>query len=234
MRPAAVFLAPLSLFAGLAIPATASAVSSNFDTDADGWTVIDVATGSLGDAAYVDDGSVAEFDYKSTGGNPGGYIEAIDPSDGTFLFVAPAKFLGNLSGYAGGTLAWDTFYTPNDENDWRGDPDVILSNGTTTIVYQAPANPVGTSWNSFVTTLSPGAGWTIGGVSGTAATADDFAAVLGGVTILRIRGEFYTGVVETTGLDNVVLTAVPEPGTWALMAGGFALLGLRAARRRGR
>jgi len=33
------------------------------------------------------------------------------------------------------------------------------------------------------------------------------------LTVLRIRGEYVAGVVETTSLDNVVLTAVPEPGT---------------------
>ena len=224
------------LLGALALPAhalpLAAPISSTFDTDDDGWRVIDVFTDVQGNAAYVDDGQQVEYDYKTTGGNPGGYIEAIDPSSGTFLFVAPTKFTGNLSAYQGGTLSFDTFYTPNDSNDWRGDPDVILSNGTTTLLWIAPENPVGTSWNAVSTSLKPGAGWTIGGLNGPAPTAADFASVLGSVTLLRIRGEYYNGVTETTGLDNVVLTVVPEPGTWALMAGGLGLLGLVARRRR--
>lgn len=54
-----------------------------------------------------------------------------------------------------------------------------------------------------------------------------------GVTIDH-RGTIYL-VAEDSGTPNsrlFVLTPVPEPGTWAMMAGGLALLGWRARRRR--
>ena len=50
---------------------------------------------------------------------------------------------------------------------------------------------------------------------------------------LRIRGEYISGVVETTALDNVAITAVPEPASWALMLSGVALVAAAARRRFG-
>ena len=55
-----------------------------------------------------------------------------------------------------------------------------------------------------------------------------------GVTIDEL-GRIYL-VAEDSGTPNsrlLVLTPVPEPGTWAMMAGGLALLGWHARRRRG-
>lgn len=55
-----------------------------------------------------------------------------------------------------------------------------------------------------------------------------------GVTIDHL-GTIYL-VAEDSGTPNsrlFVLTPVPEPGTWAMMAGGLAVLGWRARRRRG-
>jgi hypothetical protein len=55
-----------------------------------------------------------------------------------------------------------------------------------------------------------------------------------GVTIDHL-GAIYL-VAEDSGTPNsrlLVLTPVPEPGTWAMMAGGLALLGWHARRRRG-
>ena len=46
-----------------------------------------------------------------------------------------------------------------------------------------------------------------------------------------IKLEFHDGIVETAGLDNVSITAVPEPGAgWLLLAGLPPLAG--AARRK--
>lgn len=215
----------------LACNAAHATVSEGFDTDAAAWTSVDVAVTTLSDSAYTSPGTSNPLTYHATGGNPGGYISATDPSSETFFFHAPAPFLGNLSAYAGGTLSFDALYTPH-FNEWRGDPDIVLSNGTTTLFYLGTANP-GADWTHVSVSLAPGAGWKVGGFlsGGSAATAADFASVLASVAILRIRGEFLEGVEETTGLDNVMLTAVPEPGTWAMLAAGLGLMAFAGRRR---
>ncbi len=214
----------LPLLLVLCAPGAWANVSEGFDADAAGWSAVDVLFG-----AYTDAGNPVALAYLSAGGSPGGYIQAADPSDQSYFFQASAAFLGDLSAYAGGSLSFDTFYTPHD-NAWRGDPDLILSNGSTTLFYLGAANP-GADWTHVNITLAAGAGWTVGGFNGNAATAADFAAVLPAVSLLRIRAEYYQGVAETTGLDNVVLSAVPEPGAWAMLLGGLSVLGWRMRRR---
>jgi PEP-CTERM motif len=51
-------------------------------------------------------------------------------------------------------------------------------------------------------------------------------------TSIGVRIQSLVATQAAMGLDNVVLTAVPEPGNWALMLGGLAMLGW-VARRRG-
>lgn len=70
--------------------------------------------------------------------------------------------------------------------------------------------------------------------------ADAFAAnnrpsvLFSGLTpITRFTFESVGGGQLNTGIDNVSITAVPEPESWAMMIGGFALAGA-ALRRRAR
>jgi hypothetical protein len=215
---------PITL--ALAAPCAWSSVTEQFNDGSNGWQAVDVVYGT----PYSSIGSVFAPDYNATGGSSGGYISAFDPSNDSFFFQAPAPFLGNLSTYRGGTLSFDTFSTPL-TSPWLGDPDVIVSNGATTLLYRSGSNP-GETWTHIGVTLAPGAGWTVDNLGGRAATADDFAAVFGGVTMLRIRGEYVAGVVETTGLDNVTLTPVPEPEIWATLLVGLTGLGIRARRQK--
>lgn len=69
------------------------------------------------------------------------------------------------------------------------------------------------------------------------AESSSTVALLEGYTPFRIA--YYNGPCCGTGLtlsadDRVTITAVPEPGTYALMVGGIALVGAAARSRRGR
>jgi hypothetical protein len=187
--------------------ASATTISSTFDTGAEGWSALD-AVG---------------FDYsstwQSTGGNPGGFLEGIetDPNGGTGYFIAPSKFLGNLSAYAGGTLTYD--FKVIEGTDYYSDADVIISNGANSVSWTPDINPVGDGWVAFQVQLNE------------ANFGSNLASILSNVTELQIRGEFIVGA-EEEGLDNVELTtsAVPEPSTWAMMLLGFAGLGFMSYR----
>lgn len=192
--------------------------SSTFDTDAEGWSTLNDATG---------------FGWLPSGGNPGGSIGATDVGTGqTWYYVAPAAFLGDRSAALGGSLTYELRQAvttgPFDNSD------ILMTGGGLTLSYEFDYNP-GTDWTAYAVDLAPSAGWRVGSRTGDAASAADFATVLGDLTALHIRGE-YRNVAssDNSRLDNVFLVAgpVPEPATLAMMAGGLALLGVAARRRR--
>jgi hypothetical protein len=191
-------------------PASATTISSTFDTGAEGWTALD-AVG---------------FDYDSswqgTGGNPGGFLEGVetDSVGGTGYFIAPGNYLGNLSAYAGGSLSYD--FKVIQGTDYFNDADVIISNGSTSVSWHSNINPVGSGWAPFQVQLT------------SANFGANLASVLSNVTELQIRGEFISGP-EEEGLDNVLLqtpaSAAPEPATWSMLILGFGGIGMAFRRR---
>ncbi len=54
----------------------------------------------------------------------------------------------------------------------------------------------------------------------------------GFLTTLRVYEDRRGGSLGVVDFDNFQLAAVPEPGSWLLMAGGLAALGWRARRKR--
>ena len=190
----------------VALVSVASATTSTFDTDDEGWTI-------TGDAQ----GSSVVATYHATGGNPGGYISATDNvQGGVWYFKAPEAFHGNFTAGYNTNLTFDL--KQSSLNSQFDSVDVYLRGGGLELTFDTPNNP-GTEWTSYSLNLSETGGWLIGGA---APTQTQMLQVLGNVTDLQIRGEFVTGA-DIGSLDNV--TMVPEPATLALLAiGGVGLL----------
>jgi hypothetical protein len=187
-------------------------VSDTFSVDGAGWTHIGDNTNPPA--------------YNVTGGNPGGYISIADPATGSDdYFVAPSKYLGNDSAYAGGTMSWDILLSTN-ANTF--DYDLILVGNGEELDYAYPlANlPTAGSWITTTVTLAPGdPNWRVNEIFGDDPTMADFANVLSNLSELHILSDYAFGP-ETDGLDNVVLhasAATPEPASLGLLGIGAAL-----------
>lgn len=155
--------------------------SSTFDTDTEEWDVI----------------ADAYSPVWSNTGNPGGALRVTDIADGRiWRFLAPAKFMGDLSSAYGGNLHYDILVS---RSDLTIDVDCAIVSETARLEYNAAFNPAPNTWHSRSVPLIPTSEWKLNGVI---PTAEQFRAVLSAVTQLEINGEYYNG--EDIGqLDNV-------------------------------
>jgi len=196
-----VALASLSLCLFTAQPAHAEDVqpsplaASTFDVDAEGWTVTGDAQGGTGIPTYV-----------PSGGNPGGYISAVDDeTGGLWYWQAPAKFLGDISDAYGYTLSFDLRQSALTQQ--RDAPDVVLKGPGGTFYYDTPYNP-GKTWTAYTVVLSETSGWTKS--DGSVPTQAEMKALLSDVNTMQIRGE-YRSAADTGDIDNVILMGVRIP-----------------------
>ena len=166
---------------------------SDFDASTDGWTVQgDIATAAT---------------HVPTGGNPSGYVSAIDSAVGGVMYwVAPSKFLGNQANKYGGRLTFDLRQSATDSQ--FDTEDVRLAGAGLTLVGDIVAPT--SAFSHYVLPLRP-ANWVKSGTA-TPPTGAELKAVLGAVTSLQIRAEYRTGD-DTDDLDNVVLTRCSIVGT---------------------
>jgi hypothetical protein len=193
-----------------------SAIASTFDSNADGWAVVDLPATPSGPFTDIIAGPYTPV-FSATGGNPGGYIYFQDPSGNAFYFQAPARYLGSQSAAYGANLTYDQ-HVISTNNTLRDIPDVILVSGSNVLVYQASSNP-GPSWTSFSVPLLESGGWRVGSFSGPVPTEAEFQAVLASLTALRIRGEYSpTPFEEIVALDNVILHLGLNTATEGLLA----------------
>jgi hypothetical protein len=188
--------------------------NSSFPISNEGWTSLDPSGSSPA--------SHAPLVFGGGGGhifNEGGSTK--------FGFGAPAEFLGNQSAALGGTLRFRLF---DGSNTAGQDGSVRLSGGG--VELQNPQSATPGQWTSFEIALAPGQ-WFVGDpAAGVQATWADLGGVLSNMGSLSIFGGNLGGELNTA-LDDVTLTtAVPEPGSWALMSAGLLVLGRLAAKRR--
>lgn len=212
MKGTTLRISALAFLFSASLPALA--VTSTFDTDAEGWSAQGDIEGPL--------------TWSATGGNPGGNVFIDDlTTGGVTYFVAPALFLGNFAGAFGSQLTFDLMQRyPGGPNQFDAE-DVILSGGGLTVVYDTANNPVNNGWTSYSVPLSA-AGWRLNTLSGIAPTEEQFLAVLSNLSSLRIRAEYQTGA-DVGHLDNVAL--VPEPTTVLMLLSGIGCVAFAARRK---
>ncbi len=212
----------LSAALALAAPLEAGVIaSSTFDTDSEGWLQGAFDQQPSGDPIVV--GYVAP-----------GYIN-IDADRYPYAgFLAPSKFLGDLTAARGGTLSFDLTDAHLDDaapdNRWTAYVALVGANGM--LIYGGLKNqfPDTTQFTHFSFSLTADSFYTEGNLAsghgatlgGRLVTEAEFDAVLADVARFAIPADFVTGIEDNSSLDNVVLTAgVPEPVTWALALAGF-------------
>jgi|SRR5690554_675066 len=169
--------------------------TSQFQKDAEGWTIVGDAQGGYVEASYSPDGGVTD-----------GYIYADDNvTGGVWYFASPDTYHGDKSNYYGKTLSYSLFQESAMSNQFLRE-DIIFSGDSGRIVYTLDFNDFpDSSWTNYSIKISEAGYWLNDHYqSGDTATAAQIKAVLSSVNSFWIRGEFETGP-DSGGLDNVVI-----------------------------
>lgn len=165
--------------------------TSLFESDDEGWTL-------------AGNGDTTRPELMREGGNPAGHVCGEDAKDGEiWYFVAPAKYLGNQAERYGKRLTFEL--TQSNEFFLFNTPrDVILQGSGLAIATTFRFLP-GREWTPYSLRLDDKSGWIYDEPQGTGApvTEQDFRALLGELTALKIRGEYYDGPKDRACLDNV-------------------------------
>ena len=117
-------------------------ITSTFDTDADGWTFFNGATGSSSPGIF-----------NSVGGNPGGYTSFTYSSNigiARQSWIAPPKFLGNhIARSLGMNLVFSLQQSASGTNSSTSG-DVRLEGGGITLIFSLQTKPaVSPTWSVY-------------------------------------------------------------------------------------
>lgn len=165
--------------------------SSTFDANGEDWWVLNDADVP----AWTATGG-------ATGGNGGGTLRATDVGDGrTWRFLAPSKFLGDLSQAYGGRFLFDLHCSATDATP--DTPSLVIESGSLRLEYFSELPPTANTWTTFSIPLFPTTRWKLGNGMPNAAA---FGQVMRAVTAIEIRGEYST-TLDTGRLDNVLFAS---------------------------
>jgi alkaline phosphatase D len=205
--------------------ATSAPETSDFSSDIQGWLVAEFPNSP---GPFTTPLTTSAPSWVSTGGNPNGYIEAVDLTGNANFFQAPPSYLGDRSEAYGFTLQFDIRDILLSGTLYDGDPDVILVGGGLTLVADIGPAPTPDVWTHYSAQLSESGGWRIDNFGGALVTAAQFQTVLSSLTALFIRGEFIAGN-ERDNLDSVIF--VPELSSATLLLCGALMCVRRRALR---
>ena len=189
-----------------------------------------------------------DFEDANTQGSPGAYYYASGftqySSDGKTAASAPGVIFSGMSGVQNNAGAWGFPTAPapgtnaafiQSFNGQPSSPGIISLDLSSLVAGQAysltffevgrpgtGADPFSVAYGSTSWSFTPTFNWT--------QVTETFVAQAG-VTSLVFTGAILGGD-HASGIDNVTLSAVPEPATWAMMLMGFASIGLLAYRRK--
>jgi len=198
-------IAALSSTAGAAIIDLAI---SPYDTGVDGWSVRDTVNGNV---------SYFTPAWNASGGVPAGHLEFSDVTPGGYVFEASQDFTGDFSAALNvGGVSFD--WKANQVQAGKRASVIFWRNGVRLWASSDP-DPAANIWHSFDFTFTMNFAWQVDyGTGAQLATMADLGYVLGSVTGMDITGETWTGMSETTWLDNPrIYTRVPTPGALALL-----------------
>ena|GEM_PF-7096161 len=195
---------------------TAQTISSEFTHGPEQWKVRDYVTGSGGQVS----------DWYA------GALQTTDVRDAT-VFSAPGPlYTGNKLAFYGGTVTFDLYSAYLSSNTLHSF--VLAIGSSTTLLHWYAGQPSNVDFETFTAVLSPqDGGWQIGGGptgGGSTPTAAQFKAVLANVTRIYVNADWNDGS-DYVQMDRFAISAVPEPQSWLLLAGGVGLLALRLRRR---
>ncbi len=152
----------------------------------------------------------------------GGSLSLRDIDDSDMVVVFPTAGLGDWSRFSGGTFSFDAINLNGAATDWGTFGTLRIESGSLAVERDlvAPGAP-GSNWTTYSATLD----------------AATWAPVLGNVTRVTLMLESHIGWdsnsgYELNGLDNVKVSAVPEPSVTMLTVLGGVFAGLLAWRRR--
>lgn len=165
-------------------------------------------TGTLEGWTYSGGGpSIGDWVNPGVGGNPGGYVQYIDGTDGAapppFLF-APNEFLGNYTAYIGGFFQYDIRLDPaaGDGSDTTNYPRVRLLGADGSIARADLEFLLTNDWQQVTVGITE-ANWEM--VQGT------WDGLIQNVSGLQFGGDHTIGSGPESGVDNFRLF-IPSPG----------------------